>query len=81
MTPKEKLEDRNAFLAKEILLNEAAIEESEKEIDQIEPEIANHEQMLKKIYLLKFFITRMKSTNRLYREEFVENEKLLEKLL
>lgn len=75
-----QLEDRNSELAKEILLNEAAIYQSEKEIDNIDADIIDHEHIQKYISQIRVLVERLTNKNEIYKKEIFENELLIKKL-
>ena len=74
------LEERNSELAKEILLNEAAVYEAEREIRSVEAELLTDVDSQKHIHNLSFLIERIELRNRLYREEIFENNLRINKL-
>lgn len=74
------LEERNSKLAKEILLNEAAVYEAEREIRSVEAELLTDVDIQKHIHNLSFLIERIELRNRLYREEIFENNLRINKL-
>jgi hypothetical protein len=74
------LEERNSELAKEILLNEAAVYEAEREIRIVEAELLTDVDIQKHIHNLSFLIERIELRNRLYREEIFENNLRINKL-
>lgn len=70
----QKIEERIGELAKEILLNESAIYETEKEIGKIDEDILDHSIILNYIQSLKILIERITKRNELYKSEIFENE-------
>ncbi len=76
----EKLENNNAELAKEILLNEAAIFESEKEMSEIETQLLEHPKIQQYINNLRLLVERIKLKNQLYKEEIFQNDLEIAKL-
>lgn len=74
------LEERNSELAKEILLNEAAVYEAEREIRSVEAALLTDVDIQKHIHNLSFLIERIELRNRLYREEIFENNLRINKL-
>lgn len=82
-TKKEKieaLENRNAELSKEILLNEVAIYEAEKELNHLDEDIIEHEKIQAYIQQMTFLIDRLNAQNRLYKVEIFENNYEIKKL-
>ena len=76
----EKLENNNAELAKEILLNEAAIFESEKEMSEIETQLLEHPKIQQYINNLRLLVERIKLKNQLYKDEIFQNDLEIAKL-
>jgi hypothetical protein len=76
----QKIEERTGELAKEILLNESAIYETEKEIGKIEEDILDHPLILNYIQSLKILIERITKKNELYKAEIFENELKIKQL-
>jgi predicted RNase H-like nuclease (RuvC/YqgF family) len=76
----EALEERNSELAKEILLNEAAIYEAEKEINRIDTDIIDHPTIQNYINTLKMLIERLETKNTVYKNEIFENDVRIKKL-
>jgi flagellar biosynthesis/type III secretory pathway chaperone len=70
----QQIEERNSELAKEILLNESATYETEKEIAKIEEDILDHPVILNYIQSLKILIERISKKNEIYKAEIFENE-------
>ena len=68
------LEERNGELAKEILLNETAIYETEKELAGIDDDLLSHPRMQRYIAELKSLITQILSKSEVYKREIYENE-------
>jgi hypothetical protein len=77
MTPRQRrineLEENNAEFAKEILLNEAAIYEVEKEIAAIETELLEEPKIQSHIQLLRLLIERIEAKNASHREIIYQN--------
>lgn len=69
-----RLEDRNAELAKEILLNESAIYEAESEIDRMDEDVLDHPQIAQSIAYLNLLIARLQEKNEIYKKEIFNNE-------
>ena len=69
-----KLEDRNAELAKEILLNETAIYETKKELDNLDKELFEHPKIQQYVNNLKRLVDRINRKNNVYKKEIYENE-------
>ncbi len=76
----EKLENNNAELAKEILLNEAAIFESEKEMSEIETQLLEHPKIQQYMNNLRLLVERIKLKNQLYKDEIFQNDLEIAKL-
>ncbi len=78
MTEKEKkireLEDQNAEWAKEILLNETAIYETEKELSSIDTELLSDQRIQSNIQFLRLLIERIESKNEIYKEIIYNND-------
>ncbi|MEQ8553818.1 MAG: hypothetical protein RIC06_03840 [Cyclobacteriaceae bacterium] len=70
----EKLENNNAELAKEILLNEAAIYETEKEMSEIETQLLEHPKIQQYVNNLRLLVDRIKLKNQLYKNERFQND-------
>ena len=69
-----ELEDRNAELAKEILLNETAVYEAEKELGNIDEELFEHPRIQQYVNNLTLLIDRINDKNHAYKKEIYENE-------
>jgi hypothetical protein len=84
MNDKEKrikeLESRNSELAKEILLNESAIFETEKEISELDQDLLGHPSIQQQINNLRLLIERIKNKNELYKNEIYSNDLEIKKL-
>ncbi len=76
----QQIEERNSELAKEILLNESATYETEKEIGKIDEDILDHPVILNYIQSLKILIERITKKNELYKAEIFENELKIKQL-
>ncbi|MEQ8881679.1 MAG: hypothetical protein RLQ12_18685 [Cyclobacteriaceae bacterium] len=76
----EKLENNNAELAKEILLNEAAIYETEKEMSEIETQLLEHPKIQQYVNNLRLLVDRIKLKNQLYKNEIFQNDLEIAKL-
>lgn len=75
------LESRNSELAKEILLNESAIYEAEKEISNLDMDLIEHPKILEYVNQLKFLIGRLTEKNNFYKTEIFQNDLEIKKLL
>lgn len=75
-----ELESRNSELAKEILLNESAIFETEKEISEIDQDLLGHISIQHQINNLRLLIERIKNKNELYKKEIYSNDLEIKKL-
>jgi len=84
MKDKEKrikeLESRNSELAKEILLNESAIFETENEISELDQDLLGHTAIQQQINNLRLLIERIKNKNELYKNEIYSNDLEIKKL-
>lgn len=76
----EMLEERNSELAKEILLNEAAVYEAEKELNKIDSDLLNSQLVQNHIRSLKFWIERIETRNTIYKKEIFENDLHIKRL-
>ncbi len=76
----EQLEERNSELAKEILLNESAVYEAEKEINKIDTDLLDHPSIQNHVNSLKLLIERIEVKNGLYKKEIFENDIRIKKL-
>lgn len=76
----ESLENRNAELSKEILLNEVAIYEAEKELNNIDEDIIEHDKIQGYIKQMTLLVERLNSQNRGYKVEIFENNYEIKKL-
>jgi hypothetical protein len=68
------IEDQNSELAKEILLNESAIYEAEKEIQKLHIDLLVHPRISTRVQALKIAIERIVKENDLYKSVIFENE-------
>lgn len=76
----KELESRNSELAKEILLNESSIYESEKEISELDKDLLGHPSIQQYINNLRLLIERIKNKNDLYKQEIYKNNLEIKKL-
>jgi len=74
------LEDSNAELSKEILLNEMAIYEVDKETEKIDLEILEHEIIQNHINGLNLIKERLRNQNLKLKDEIYENNLIIKKL-
>ena len=58
-----KLEDENSELAMEILLNDVAISDAEKEIKNIDSDIVEHPEIKQKVEILNSLIETLRMSN------------------
>jgi hypothetical protein len=75
-----ELEERNSELAKEILLNESAIYEAQKEMADLDNDLLDHPSILNYINTLRLLIERIEKRNDLYKTEIFDNELRIQKL-
>ena len=68
------LEERNSELAKEILLNEVAIYEVEKEFSKLKGFLTDSTTVQKQIGQAKLLIEIIEAKNLIYKNEIFENE-------
>ena len=77
MTERERrikgLENKNAEFAKEILLNESAIYEVEKEISAISSEFLIEREIQVHVQLLRLIMERLEAKNVLHRKNIYQN--------
>jgi hypothetical protein len=76
----KELEDRNGELAKEILLNESAVYQAESEVNNLDTDLIGHPKIQQYINQLKLLIERLKTKNKVYKQEIFENELVIKKL-
>ena len=76
----QKIEERIGELAKEILLNESAVYETEKEIGKIDEDILDHPVIINYVQSLKILIEKITKKNELYKAEIFENELKIKQL-
>lgn len=76
----KKLEDRNGELAKEILLNESAVYQTEIEINNLDIDLIGHPKIQQYVNQLKLLVERLKAKNKLYKQEIFKNELVIKKL-
>jgi hypothetical protein len=75
-----QLEEGNSELAKEILLNESAIYEAQKEMADLDNDLLDHPSILNYINTLRLLIERIEKRNDLYKTEIFDNELRIQKL-
>jgi len=75
-----ELEDKNSELAKEILLNESAVYETETQIDNLDTDLIRHPRIQQYISQLNLLIKRIKTKNNRYKKEIFQNEFEIKKL-
>lgn len=76
----KELENSNAELSKEILLNEAAIYEAEREIGEIDTELHQHPKIQKYVNNLQLLMEQINRKNQNYKNEIYENDLKISKL-
>jgi hypothetical protein len=76
----QQIEERIGELAKEILLNESAVYETEKEIGLIDEDILDHPAIINYVQSLKILIEKITKKNELYKAEIFENELKIKQL-
>ncbi len=76
----QQIEERIGELAKEILLNESAVYETEKEIGKIDEDILDHSVIINYVQSLKILIEKITKKNELYKVEIFENELKIKQL-
>lgn len=76
----KQLEDLNSSLAKEILLNESAVYEVEKELQSLDSDLFHHPAIQPQIDELRALILRLTNKNEVYKQEIYENDLEITKL-
>jgi hypothetical protein len=76
----QELESINSELAKEILLNESAVFEVEKEILEIDPDLKEHPEIKKQVNNLRMLIESIRNKSEIYKHEIFQNEPEIKRL-